>query len=115
MSSFGPSNEGITCRINLNGTGTISTRDSFNVSSVTDNGAGDYTTNFSTSHSNANYAMGGWCGYPASRVFVFGDDNAGVSYATSSLRMEASYVSGTNGEANNDDVTYFNMIIAGDI
>jgi len=113
MSSFSPDHEGITCRINLNGTGTISVRSSFNVSSVTDNGAGDYSTNFSSSHSDANYTMGGWCGYPTSRAMVFGDDSSGVSYGTGGLRMESSYISGTNGEATPDDVTYFNMIIAG--
>ena len=34
---------------NLNGTGTIALRDSENVSSVVDNGTGDYTFNFSNS------------------------------------------------------------------
>jgi hypothetical protein len=40
---------------NLNGTGTIALRDSFNVSSVVDNGTGDYTFNFSNAMSNANF------------------------------------------------------------
>tara|TARA_R100001463_G_scaffold199_12_gene954 strand:- start:102 stop:245 length:144 start_codon:yes stop_codon:yes gene_type:complete len=44
---------------------------------------------------------------------VFGDDSSGVSYGTGGLRMESSYISGTNGEATPDNVTYFNMIIAG--
>ena len=34
---------------NLNGTGTIALRDSFNVSSATDQGTGDYTINFTNS------------------------------------------------------------------
>ncbi len=42
--------------VNFNGTGTLAIRDSFNVSSVTDVAAGQYTTNFSTSFSNTNYA-----------------------------------------------------------
>jgi len=42
--------------VNFNGTGTLAIRDSFNVSSVTDVGTGAYTTNFSTSFSNTNYA-----------------------------------------------------------
>jgi hypothetical protein len=42
---------------NLNGTGTVAERDSFNVSSYTDNGVGDYTAAFSTAMPNANYAM----------------------------------------------------------
>ena len=35
--------------INFNGTGTIATRTSFAVSSITDNGTGDYTVSFSNS------------------------------------------------------------------
>ena len=42
-------------RFNLNGTGTIAERDSFNVSSYTDNGTGDYTATFTTAFPNANY------------------------------------------------------------
>jgi len=42
--------------VNFNGTGTVAIRGSYNVSSITDNGAGDYTVNFTTSISDANYA-----------------------------------------------------------
>jgi hypothetical protein len=46
------------CRawVNFNGTGTVAIRASFNVSSITDNGTGDYTVNFTTAISDANYA-----------------------------------------------------------
>ena len=46
------------CRswVNFNGTGTVSIRASGNVSSITDNGTGDYTVNFSTAMTDANYA-----------------------------------------------------------
>jgi len=43
--------------VNFNGTGTVAIRDSFNVSSITDNGTGDYTVNFTTAMPNANYAV----------------------------------------------------------
>jgi len=39
-----------------NGNGTPSIYDSFNASSITDNGTGDWTVNFSNSMSNSNYA-----------------------------------------------------------
>jgi len=42
--------------VNFNGTGTLAIRDSLNVSSVTDNGNGDYTVNFSTAMANSNYS-----------------------------------------------------------
>ena len=41
--------------VNFNGTGTVAIRDSYNVSSSTDNGTGDYSVVFSTAMSNANY------------------------------------------------------------
>jgi hypothetical protein len=46
------------CRawVNFNGTGTVAIRASGNVSSITDNGSGDYTVNFTTALADANYA-----------------------------------------------------------
>lgn len=46
------------CRawVNFNGTGTVAIRASGNVSSITDNGTGDYTVNFTTALPTANYA-----------------------------------------------------------
>lgn len=41
--------------INFNGQGVIAIRDSLNVSSITDDGTGDYEVNFSISLSNTNY------------------------------------------------------------
>jgi hypothetical protein len=40
---------------NLNGTGTIAVRGSANVSSFTDNAAGDYTANYTAAMADANY------------------------------------------------------------
>ena len=45
--------------VNFNGTGTVAIRDSGNVSSITDNGTGDYTTNFSASLASADYTISG--------------------------------------------------------
>lgn len=49
------------CRawVNFNGTGTVAIRASGNVTSITDNGVGDYTVNFTTAMSDANYAVNG--------------------------------------------------------
>jgi hypothetical protein len=45
--------------VNFNGTGTVAIRASYNVSSITDNGTGDYTVNFTTAMPDANYALSG--------------------------------------------------------
>jgi len=43
--------------VNFNGTGTVAIRASGNVSSITDNGTGDYTVNFTTAMPDANYCV----------------------------------------------------------
>ena len=42
--------------INFNGGGTIAIRDSFNITSITDNGTGDYDVTIANDMANANYA-----------------------------------------------------------
>jgi hypothetical protein len=47
------------CRawVNFNGTGTVAIRASGNVTSITDNGVGDYTVNFTTAMPDVNYSV----------------------------------------------------------
>jgi len=49
------------CRawVNFNGTGTVAIRASGNVTSITDNGTGDYTVNFTTAMPDVNYILSG--------------------------------------------------------
>jgi len=49
------------CRawVNFDGSCTVAIRASGNVSSITDNGVGDYTVNFTTAMSDANYSVAG--------------------------------------------------------
>jgi hypothetical protein len=58
--SWGPgvANDAQLCKawVNFNGTGTVAIRASYNVSSITDNGVGNYTVNFTNAFANANYA-----------------------------------------------------------
>jgi hypothetical protein len=50
-----------TCRawVNFDGTGTVAIRASGNVSSITDNGTGNYTVNFTTAMPDENYTFAG--------------------------------------------------------
>ena len=79
------------CRVwvNFNGTGTPSIRASGNVSSIADNGVGDYTINFTTSMPDANYSFSGFCTFQASTspagVVTFGNDFA---MSAKSLRIK---------------------------
>jgi len=57
-SGYGSVATGYGCRawVNFNGTGTVAIRASGNVSSITDNGTGNYTINFTTALTDANYS-----------------------------------------------------------
>ena len=68
------------CRawVNFNGTGTVAIRASGNVSSITDNGTGDYTINFSTAMPDGDYCVTG----SASRADNAQPLDIGISDAT---------------------------------
>ena len=82
-----------TCRawVNFNGTGTVAIRASGNVSSITDNGTGDYTVNFTTAMPDADYSwqFGGWNNGNGNGGWIAAGTGAGsypAGIATSSLR-----------------------------
>lgn len=84
--------------VNFNGTGTIAARDSLNLSSLTDNGTGDYTVNLSNNMSNGNYnyAFSGM-GYngPADpqRFYVLHATTGNITQkTTSAIRMSVGYI-----------------------
>lgn len=60
-SGYGSAAIAYACRawVNFNGTGTVAIRASGNVSSITDNGTGDYTVNFTTAMPDVNYVLSG--------------------------------------------------------
>jgi hypothetical protein len=63
--------------VSFQGTGTVTVLASYNVSSVSDNGAGDYTVNFTTAFSSESYGYAGTAEHDAGTAFlifnVFGD------------------------------------------
>jgi hypothetical protein len=74
--------------VNFNGL-VFATRDSLNVSSVTDNGTGDYTVNFTSSMPDTNYAVVGCAG--DSTDTVAGAFVIATTYATGSVRIKVLY------------------------
>ncbi len=79
------------CRawVNFNGTGTVAIRDSANVTSITDNGTGNYTVNFTTAMPNANYSA-----VASGQRLMTGDNSADRSmmvqdFATGSFRIDS--------------------------
>jgi hypothetical protein len=74
--------------VNFNGTGTVAIRASGNVSSITDNGTGDYTLNFTTAMSDANYSASGVVGVsPGATAGFTGAFDSSAAPTTSALRV----------------------------
>ena len=97
------------CRawVNFNGTGTVAIRASFNVTSITDNGTGDYTVIFTNALSDVNYAWNGSAGINNSAQQVWVSSPSSIAYetwkTTTSLRTRAVYA---NNTANSDPIDY---------
>lgn len=96
--------------VNFNGTGTVAIRASGNVSSITDNGTGDYTVNFTTAMPDANYA------------FSAGTDNFNQSYpravglfgttpTTSGIRLKQAYTLTFGSAQTLEDTSIFTVAI----
>jgi hypothetical protein len=86
--------------VNFNGTGTVAIRASGNVSSITDNGTGDYTINFTNAVSDSNYALlvtgvSSTTSDPSTTVtpIIYGQY---TTKATSSCRIISMYGTGAN-------------------
>ena len=93
------------CRawVNFNGTGTVAIRASGNVSSITDNGVGDYTVNFTTAMPDVNYSSSSM----VSSDIVYSTTGTLTSMTTSSYRF--SIVILQNGNAAVDrSIVHFN-------
>ena len=103
------------CRawVNFNGIGTVSIRASGNVSSITDNGTGDYTMNFTNAMPDGNYAFAGTAmHYQAinDHFVSLGDSNgaAGTLPSTTAVRFRVMY----NNAANTpQDCTYVTTMV----
>ena len=72
--------------VNFNGFGTVAIRASGNVSSITDNGVGDYTVNFTNALPDANYAWAGVAAYQ--NVYLSWFDST-YTQSASSVRINA--------------------------
>jgi hypothetical protein len=87
---------GTFCRawVNFDGTtnvgGFCTIRASFNVTSVADNGTGDYTVNFTNAMPDANYAFFGTAGRGNSNGDLFVNENANVPPTTTAVRFGTS-------------------------
>jgi hypothetical protein len=97
------------CRawVNFNGVGAVAIRASGNVSSITDNGVGDYTVNFATVMPDANYAMSGSGeDNDSGGDVVIGRAN-GATKTTSACRIRSLDSSGSASDRPSVEVMFF--------
>jgi hypothetical protein len=94
--------------VNFNGTGTVAIRDSYNVSSITDNGSGTYDINFTSALGSANYSLSSLgtheSGNSAPRNICFKEGN---TRSTSAINITNEYYNGSLADAAHMDVTIF--------
>ena len=95
--------------VNFNGTGAVAIRASYNVSSITDNGTGDYTVNFTTALADASFSVAGSAALNASTSAV-PRILAPVStsgFSTSNCQIRTADDLGTNNDCNSVCVAIF--------
>jgi hypothetical protein len=111
---IGTTEQGQLCKawVNFNGTGTVAIRASYNVSSITDNGTGDYTVNFTTALADANYSVVCSCredtisvSYTTNRLVA--PRRASTTVATSSVRLGAAAFDNTATDVESVYVSIF--------
>jgi hypothetical protein len=86
--------------VNFNGTGTIAARDSLNLTSLTDNGTGDYTVSYTNNMNNVNYSHLLNCNNSVSFNGMFGGADTGAGIVlTSSARFFTCSANLTNGDS----------------
>lgn len=88
--------------VNFNGTGTVAIRASYNVSSITDNGTGDYTINLTNALADANYSALISAGNPSDTPNI--DRETTIAYTTTTCRINF-----VNSGVSNVDPTFVNF------
>jgi hypothetical protein len=99
-----------------NATPTIN--DSFNIASITDNGTGDHTLNFTNAMGNANYAYPADVKYNATSTAAFtagGVDSSSINQATSGVRINTVYVNSSSNRTDYDSNMQFYVVVHGDL
>ena len=110
-SGYGSAATAYGCRawVNFNGTGTVAIRASGNVSSITDNGTGLYTVNFTTAMPDASYAtVGSSIGSTTSSDgMILTGTAGGAASTTSAVQVRMAYAPVNTAT----DITYVNVAV----
>ena len=91
--------------VSFNGVGAIVINDSYNVSSITDNGVGNFTINFTTAMSDSNYALSGTA--HSEGVSAGGLGRAETGTTVTSVQIHTYDLAGSLADLNATDVAIF--------
>jgi len=102
--------------VNFNGTAAAASmiRDSHNVSSITDNGTGNYTVNFSSAMANTSYSVHGTVGGDSGNGALHAFEVHVNGYSTSSSKVLSAYVANSSANRTQYDESYMNVLYFGD-
>lgn len=92
--------------IKFNGTGTIATNASHNVTSITDNGTGDYTVTWATDFSSADYAI--------ATAAISENSSSGVAANITSMAAGTVRLNTISDDSNSFDTSIVTVIACGD-
>lgn len=105
-SGYGSAATAYGCRawVNFNGTGTVAIRNSGNVTSITDNSAGNYTVNFTTAMPDINYSISAMAGSGNTAGNLFVSNYGGAGVTTTTVRI-VNWISHTAVQTDADTMT----------
>ena len=96
--------------VNVDGTGTVAFRDSFNATSLTDHGTGEYSHSFVSSMANVNHASSG-----INNALFAPNFNRSISLVEAASASSVRYKSGTADNATTEDQESSQVITHGDL
>jgi len=98
---------GTFCRawVNFNGSGTVAISASFNVTSITDNGVGDYTVNMTNAMPDANYSALSTVRFVSGGTYIFSNIHNSIAPTTTTVRFL------TGNTASPVDPTIYNVAV----
>ena len=95
--------------VNFTGTSTVGINSAYNVSSITDNGTGDYTVNFTVNMANINYSMAGMAGANNTSLHSVGQAFAVTAPTVSAVRLQVAIVDATLADAQRVNAVIFSL------
>ena len=84
--------------VNFDGTGTVAIRADYNVNTITDNGPGDYTVNFTTAFADANYSFALSKSEAVSEPSGYNAMVSTIGTTSSTIRVRIRYNNGVIGD-----------------